>query len=214
MAVDDSYTKLLLHFDGNFTDESGTVWTNSTACTTDATNKVFGSAGLYAPAAHCLMTTNAALAVGTGDFTIDFRMKYVSGYSGVSSGASSGVGIFIQSDFIGLGNGGSFTAITTSPGFIAGSFAHYALVRKSGTCYWFVNGMLKATTAVSDAINTASIAINARYGPGNNRGGAAYYDEFRFSTTARWTSGFTPPSAAYNGAAVSAQKPQTMTGGM
>lgn len=46
MAVDDIYTKSLLHFDGNITDESGKTWTAYGGAATSGTQKKFGSGAL------------------------------------------------------------------------------------------------------------------------------------------------------------------------
>ena len=83
MAVDDSYTKALLHMDGSdgsttFTDESGTTWTaNGNAQIDTAQSKFGGASGLFDGASDYLQTPYTAdHNTGTGDFTIDQWIRF------------------------------------------------------------------------------------------------------------------------------------------
>lgn len=190
----DEYTVSLLHFEDGLKDECGNTWTATGNTAVSTEQKAVGNSSLYTPASSFLISTNNNYAFGTGDFTIDFWMYYKSGYSGASSAQiGSSIGIGIQPDLNWFGNNSSsITVVTKSPGFVSNKWAHYALVRQSGTVYWFINGNLKTTVSANSNIISNKFAINARYASGDYAGGAAYYDEFRISNIARWTSDFTP----------------------
>jgi len=78
MAVDDSYTKLLLHMDGadgstTFTDEAGhTVTANGNAQIDTAQNVFGGASGLFDGSSGYLTVPDSEdWNFGTGDFTFD-----------------------------------------------------------------------------------------------------------------------------------------------
>lgn len=190
----DPYTVALLHFEDGVKDECGNTWTATGNVTISTVEKAVGTSSLSTPANAFLTSSNDKYAFGTGDFTIDFWMNYGSGYSGVSSAQiGSSIGVAIQPDMNWFGNNSStVTVVTKTPGFAPNKWTHYALVRQAGTVYWFVNGILKNTSSANSSITANKFAINARYANGEYAGGAAYYDEFRISTIARWTSDFDP----------------------
>ena len=83
MAVDDSYTKALLHFNGSdtsttFTDESGKTWTGAVTAQLDTAQKKFGTASLLLDGDSDYISTpdHADFDVGSGDFTIDFWVRF------------------------------------------------------------------------------------------------------------------------------------------
>ena len=73
MAVDDQYTKSLLHFDGNLTDESGKTWTAYGGAATSTAQKKFGTHALYLDGTDDYINTygSSDFAFGTGDFTVE-----------------------------------------------------------------------------------------------------------------------------------------------
>ena len=82
LAVDDFYTKSLLHFDGleggtTFTDESGKVWSPSGAAITSLLQSKFGGSSLYLSGAgpHIVTPDHADFDYAAGDFTIEFWMR-------------------------------------------------------------------------------------------------------------------------------------------
>ncbi len=83
MAVDDSYTISLLHFDGadtsiTFTDESGKVWTAGGSAQLDTADKKYGaSSGLFAVATSDNISTpdHADWTLGSDDWTVELWMK-------------------------------------------------------------------------------------------------------------------------------------------
>lgn len=129
------------------------------------------------------------------DFTIDFYMRYQSSWSGIASATIGSLyGFGMQADSVYYGNNRP-SVITRTTGVIKNEWAHYALVRKDGITYWFVNGKLLtkiAITSVFAKFTNKSFSINARYTNGYN-GGPAYYSHVRISNVARWFEEFEPP---------------------
>lgn len=83
MAVDDSYTKALLHFNGidtstTFRDESGKTWTGGGTAQLDTAQKKLGTASLLLDGNSDYISTpdHADFDVGSGDFTIDFWVRF------------------------------------------------------------------------------------------------------------------------------------------
>jgi len=73
---------------------------------------------------------------------------------------------------------------------------HVALVRSSGTTTIYVDGVSKASTGTSyNMSTTATMYIGAENSTTNSWNG--HIDEFRISNIARYTTGFTAPTAAF-----------------
>lgn len=216
MAVDDSYTKSLLHFDGSdlsttFTDESGKTWTPYDNARLSTTSPKFGTASGYFDGGTDRITVPASsdFDFGTGEFTVDFWIKSSdttrqdvitqdntsadSNWWGLLFNVSSSGRMYLYEN--------STARITaTSTGWNDGSWNHVALVRTSNTMMLFLNG-----TQVGSSYTTSYTYGNSSVGlcVANSTGGSANgvtgnMDELRISKgVARWTSGFTPPIAAY-----------------
>ena len=89
MAVDDAYTKILLHGDGDslasvedFVDEAGNVWADTgwngqtgNYIELDAGIMKFGDASIYLFTEAMRTALNSGLNPGSGDFTIDFQLR-------------------------------------------------------------------------------------------------------------------------------------------
>ena len=154
---------------------------------------------------------------GTGDFTIEFWM-----YSNNVSGASQ-LGMIQMSDTAGglkasyltqlcinqgqtasgsalngaivaninNTNVGSTTAVLTT-----GTWYHIALVRSSGTVNLYVNGTSVGSATITSAINGPYIVVGGYYSSSFLYNG--YLDDLRITKGyARYTSNFTPPTAAF-----------------
>lgn len=82
----------------------------------------------------------------------------------------------------------------------AATWYHVALVRSSGSVLLFVDGVSQFT-ALSDTRDLAAdtgTPIIGRPGDGDFQGVNGWIDELRVSKgVARWTTNFTPPTAAY-----------------
>ncbi|MDD5132335.1 MAG: LamG domain-containing protein [bacterium] len=214
----DSYTKLLLHCDGTdqsttFTDSatSKTVTANGNAQIDTASYKFSTAAGLFDGNGDYLSLADSDdWSFGTGDFTIDFWIKFnsASGNQGLFqqyADSSNRTVLSFESNLLrfSICDGGSYTCHyygSWSP--TAGTWYHLALVRSSSNVYIFINGSaLNLTTSI--AINTVpNIAGCFEFGRGYFNSTQNYFngalDEVRISKgIARWTSNFTAPSEAY-----------------
>jgi hypothetical protein len=217
----DTYTKLLYHFDGDTTDYSQ-YGHNGT---------LQGSATLNTPAkfgASSLVCTNTGDYVdtadsddwfyGTGDFTIDLWFRTTS-----SAATSKGLVHQIQNGtnfitFMIYQTGGGYVLFNSQTGGVndmqiatqngafnynTNQWYHIAIVR-SGVTGWyiFIDGVSKAVDLWSGSWsgnisnNTGNLSVgNPSQGYTTND---SILDEVRISKgIARWTSNFTPPTAPY-----------------
>ncbi len=216
----DAATLLLLHCDGSdsgttFTDSSPTtahtVTANGNAQTKTATKK-FGSASGYFDGTgdYLSIPDDADFDLSAGVFTLEAWVNITSGaYNQIyyqQTDANNYFKFYIIRDAVG-GVGyvyrpalqiyaASAEVVWLSNGsFSAGSWHHVAVVENGDAWYLFLDGTLVSTaTDTSRAANyTGSVQIGydgATYFTG-------YMDEIRLSNSARWTSGFSVPSAPY-----------------
>lgn len=211
MAVDDSFTKVLLHMDGadgsqTFTDESGKTWTANGNASVGTAQSVFGDAGGYFNGTNSYITTpdHADFALGSGDFTIDswIRPAAINARMYVIAQINSAGGISSQAFEIRLGlNGGGtaqngaisgaiFTGGTAyrcgSSGSVlaANSWYHIALVRNGTALTFYVGGTSQGVMANVSGITVtdpAQVETIGRWGNRNEYYYNGWMDEFRFS---------------------------------
>lgn len=212
MAANDQYTKSLLHFDGNLTDESGKTWTAYGGAATSTAQKKFGTHALYLDGTDDYINTygSSDFAFGTGDFTVDFWANIVSypsrsaliscksdpgsSYGGWNLGWDSGGGFQFRNS-----SDSSLTLVAAANAPSAGTWNHFALVKKTGYLGLAINGSF---AWISYSASVASLNDNLCLGrefPSVNDYYLNYYiDELRISKgIARWTSNFTPPTVPY-----------------
>lgn len=190
-----------------------TVTAHGNALITTAQSKFGGASGLFHGSGDYLSTPDSAdWYFGTGDFTIDFWVRFNSvntyqGFFSVYDRGSSQMFLELQNNggmrFYARDSGGVKldNTWTPSPALATGTWYHMALVRSGSSFYFFIGGsQVGSVYADSDAVPdyTTSFLI------GVSEGGFAYLngwlDEFRVSKgVARWTSNFTPPTSAYTG---------------
>jgi hypothetical protein len=221
MTVDDSYSKVLLHMDGSdtsttFTDESGKTWTAAGNAQIDTAQKVFGTAsGLFDGTGDYISTPNSAdFDFGTGDWTIDFRVRRngnQASYNGIISGNTSSVTGWEVAFGDGANNkiclnskaSGSWVAneLLSTTALSNTTWYHVAIVRNGNTAALYINGTSEATKNVTGyTYNSSGSGLVSGRLRTNTDG---YYltgwiDELRISKgIARWTGNFTPPTAAY-----------------
>jgi hypothetical protein len=218
----DSYTKLLLHCNGD--DASTTITDSSPSPHTmtaesnaqlDTAQKEFGTASVLFAGSNDVVTTphNSDLNFGTSNFTIDFWIRW--------SDKTGEQGLFWKQQDVdnrwffyknpsdqfiiaaSIGGVTKATYITDGVSLSNDTWYHIAIVRNGTTMLFFLNGVSKTfTEAVAVGTNnfgdnTGGVIIGAQ--------GAKTYeflgwmDEIRWSNVARWTSNFTPPTDEYNG---------------
>ena len=212
----DAYTQVLLHGD------TGPAWVDSsyrgrsvtnTGATLDTTNYKFGGGSIsISPNQYLTITDNIGdLNPGTGDFTIDFWVRYASissARTAIAYGtATTYIFLYAFTDgtnlvLHGSNSGSSWNLINGNTWHAAPSlntWYHLALERYSGTLYTYVNGIgtNQGSGFSGQSPNpTPTLLYIGRANAGNYFSGQI--EEFRWSTTSRYKgSNFTPPTQAY-----------------
>lgn len=218
-AVDDTYTKSLLHFDGGITDESGKTWTAADGAGASSAQKKFGTGSLFCDGSSDFVSTpdSTDFDFGNGSWTIDYweyRTSASPDSSVISrrlnvSGSSNAIFRVGYADYPGLSgrvallidNGvGSLLHVVDMGAYSVGSWVHFAVSRTSDSYYTFRDGIKigAASTTANLPAGSADIALGKMQTNGYYYTG--YIDEMRISKgIARYTADFTPPSAAYGG---------------
>lgn len=214
----DSFTKLLLHIDSDFTDSSSNNYTPTvTGATIDGSNKKFGagSGGFTQASSHNVTYPDSSdWFLGTGDFTIDCWARLAAtatGYTVFEQAvdannrvrlivSDTSIQFQVTSATVELAN---YIATIASTGTV--SFHHFAVVRTGTTTLKIFYDGVDTGASVTTAISTNSLpdlASSLMIGGPSGDAGAFFggnIDEFRWSKgIARWTSNFTPPTQAYS----------------
>ena len=225
MAVDDAYTKSLLHFDGadtstTFTDESGKTWTARGTAQIDTAQSVFGGAsGLFDGNSDWVDTPDHddwQLDGGSNSnlWTVDFRTRF-NGDPGASKRPffqqyvdnNNAMWFFLDDgvilNFQVTSGGADIIRIENAWNPAGDTWYHIALVKDGVNGYMvFVNGTQIGSTQ-TDTSTIPNLSAILEIGRRISAGGTIYLngwmDEVRFSKgIARWTSNFTPPTKAYS----------------
>ena len=231
----DSDTKLLLHFDEadtgtDFDDSSASAHgtTANGAAQIDTSQKKFGiGSGLFdGDGDYVVVGDHADFNFGTGDFTIDFWVRFDTGrwedhqyivtqwedasnYWKITK-VDSGGDHRLEMAFANAGyQGYYYTSYGDWTDAAAGTWFHLAFVRNSTTGLIFINGVSQTTTE-NTAFGTndvGDLAADLWVGGNNSAGGitqefGGHLDELRITKgVARWTTDFEPPARAYSAAA-------------
>ena len=226
-AGNDSFTKVLLHFDGanastSITDSnaggSAHAWSVTGNAQINTANFKFGFASsLYDGAGDWVATADSSdFTLGAGNFTIDCWVRpaangvlyYIAGQADSTQAAALSAWVLRRTagNFLELliSNGSAFTTITGATTQItAGAWWHVAAVRNGNTIALYVNGAVEASVGFSAAVFDS--ANNLRVGAGGevaSNSWNGWIDEFRLSVgTARWTAAFVPPGKSYDASA-------------
>ena len=203
-------TLLLLHFDGNFNDATGNFVLNNTGAVINTSNKKFGTGGAYFRNGYLYFTDKQWFAdlLASGNYTIDFWMKltfvidtheepFSDDYNRDTTGFMINLEQGINENFIRYGNYSSFVSYNFLNYYKNdGSWNHIAITCKDGYTRIFINGVLfSSKSSYSPYLKNHKLCIGGRDGGDGNCKG--YYDEFRISNVARWTSDFIPPTEQY-----------------
>ena len=226
MAVDDSYSVALLHFDGadaspTITDESGKSWTAQGTAQIDTAQSVFGGASLLLDGnSDYVDTADSAdwqLDGGSNSnaWTIDVRIRF-------SADPGTDVTPIVQqygntsnywSLFIAVNNlsfsvysaGSQIIRIDNAFNPAADTWYHIAIVKDGANGYlMFVDGTQIGSTQ-TDTSTIPDISGTLLVGKLTSAASNVYYhngwiDELRISKgIARWTANFTPPTREYGG---------------
>jgi hypothetical protein len=217
-AVDDTYTKALLHFNGadastTFTDESGKTWTAEGSAQIDTDQKRLGNAsGIFGAGSIISSPNNADFDFGSDNFTIDFCVMY-STKANQANLIEKRSGYTVVTPFLITSSNTTLTAkismgvtwdviISGEHNYSDNTWHHIALVRSGNDFKLFSDGtQLGDTSTVSGSLmtNTDNITVG---GSANGYYLYGWIDELRISKgIARWTANFTPPTAEYAEAA-------------
>jgi hypothetical protein len=209
-----SSTQALYHFDSDLTDAS-LFGRNLTGGAVSATQVKFGAKSL-----NLSTTATKSYVAGynyklTDQWTVDFWIYFSDPGTGSvlsmwQDMTATGYGIHlcwaesIRSVFVRYKTATSnFSSGNSFLGTVFDTWHHIDIVKTSSTVLkLFLNGTLRMTGDISDnPVTSTHNAIGAYYTGANfdNVTGSlpGYYDEFRISSTARWTATYTPPTAAY-----------------
>lgn len=202
----------LCHFNGSngsttITDQKANSWTVRGTAAITTSSPVFGTGCLdvsNASGRNYIYTTSAPGNLGTGDFTVEFRIKtsenaYVVSLDKWNSSAPTGYQIYIQGGALGiwtssdLGNGGS--------GLNNGAWHAVAITRSGTTIRYFIDGtIVKTVTGNSyDFTSNSILSVGGQGQVGDGTYGIhGYIDELRITVgVARYTANYTPETSAF-----------------
>lgn len=206
----DSYTSVLLHFNGNFTDSSlspklFTVTGNSQIT---KTVKMFGIGSVFFDGAGDYISTpdHVDFARGTNDYTFDFWLKTTQTsstgtiiYQGDANGIANTVAHLVQ-----ISRGGYAGKLSWSPDYISypsnhylfsnnivadGSWHRFACVRQGDIFILYVDNIANNTITIAGFSTTDSgnsFCLGCMPASGYFNPYSGWMDEFRFSLTARY----------------------------
>lgn len=223
----DTYTKVLLHFDGSDTSTTITdsnaggsahTWTANGNAQIDTAIYKLGGASLLCDGTGDYVTTpdHADFALGSGDFTIDvwFKCEAAGGSAQRiagqcdSGGTDASFTIYRNSsNFIeAVVYGGSTVTLTGTTQFTSAAntgWHHAAIVRNGAVLTLYIDGVSEDSDAITGSVaNSASALSVGRLGEVTTSTWTGSIDEFRISVgVARWTSAFSSPKSPYDTAA-------------
>lgn len=210
-----SAVSLLLAMDGTngsttFTDSGPSALTvtaaNATISTTQA--KYGGSSGSFTgTSSNAVVPSSTLFNFNAGDFTIECWIYWLGGGGSPGTIFTTAFPTDSQGVFIGLlssgafnylaGNGTwAFNSTTTSNAISANQWYHIAYNRSGSTFTVYINGVASGSTTSSPTLTNSNnqAVIGGRNVLGQYFRG--FIDDLRISQFARYTSTFTPPTAA------------------
>jgi hypothetical protein len=223
----DTYTKVLLHFDGTdagttITDSnvggSAHTWTAAGNANTDTAIKKFGTASLLCDGTGDWVTTpdHADFNLGSGDFTVDCWFnctaaggteRYIAGQTDNSASASTisfyilrtAANVISAVASTGPASGITLTGTTQFTDALNTGWHHVALVRSGDVATLYIDGVAEDSDAMVGTVIDSSNDLGVGViGEIGNNGWTGSIDEFRISVgIARWTADFNVELAPY-----------------
>jgi hypothetical protein len=203
----DSYTKLCMHFDGADESTTFTISKGPTGITAaavggakiDTAQSVFGGASAYFDGTGDYVELSAAssdFAFGTDPFTIEFRARPAASGKYVM-GCDFAVGwlVYIETGLLRFYVAGTSYEFTWSINL--DEWVSVAIVRSGTTLHLYKNGAEQGSGVACSADITAANPVWIGNDYGRNVPFSGYIDELRISNSARYTSNFTPDTAAF-----------------
>ena len=213
----DSYTKLMLHMENNVTDSAvGKTVTNNNTTFSSSVYKMGGNSGVFNGSnAYLSLADSDDWNFGSGDFTIDFWVRfnslppvnYAAAFYSQRTDGNNESWFGLRNDgnlyFKQTSGGANVVEIirTPSPAITTGQWYHITLIRNGSIFRIYVDGVQVGSdyTSSSTLLNySGSLAIGVAYSDSPTHFLDGYLDELRISKgIARWTSDFTSPSSPY-----------------
>lgn len=200
----------LLHFDGadgstTFTDQTGKVWSGiGSSAQIDTAQSKFGGSALEVPTGgdYIRRACTADDNFGTGDFTIEFFRRFAATgrkYTFEINGNDAAIIITPSSGLLEVYGPGSYVINAGTTPFSTGTWYHLALAREGNTWRFFRDGVLYQSATDSRSWGTSTGFVTISGGAGSSAlAGTGHWDEVRITKgVARYTAGFTVPSAAF-----------------
>ena len=198
---------VLLHFDGDFTDEAGMSWTASGGATTTSEGAKFGMSGNFPGGNSAYVISSSPLNFGAEDFTVEYFLQPRTAHQGtiITNRDGGEIGWLSRVEANGsigfLNIGSTQTSVVSPPGAVVPLvWTHVAFAKEGSTGRLFINGVLaasgtfKAATASSRGVSIGS----TRYDGAAYRSFNGLLDELRITKgVARYTEDFPPPDAPF-----------------
>jgi len=181
------------------------VTANGNAKVSTAQSQFGGASALFDGNADYLEINSnlPALSFGTGDFTFEgwFRFANTTADMALYTGSTSNGDLDIRrvdDNTVRIGRvNTAWDLISGASGISANTWHHIAIVRQSTTLTIYVDGVSKGSTSNSINYTVASQIRIGSFGSGGGLSYNGYMDEMRVSNTARYTTGFSAPAAAF-----------------
>lgn len=206
----------LLHFDGDYVDQTGRIWSQTGEFLTSSDNKVFGSASAYFPPTGLrgLVTPSTPdLNLGSDDFTVECcinpriqsRQINICGLYGYSFNRRSWDFLYEAGKLkFRMDNNGSAPAtdvVSASMGTgMLNNWTHVAVTRHGNVFRMFFNGVIvnQSTYNISAFENLIDPVVFGTSGPNIVNSWDGYIDELRITKgVARYTENFTLPTGPF-----------------
>lgn len=200
-------TECLMHFDGadgatTFTDETGRSWSAADGAQIDTAQSVFGGAsGLFDGSGDYVSSGDlTGLVFGTGDYTIEFRARLANitgnkGILGIGAVWAAGLNVVVANAVLIVYHNGTSKNFGTA--FVANTWAAISICRSSGVLRVFKDGVQLGTdiAATEDLQPATTVFVGRAYSTSYQMNG--HIDELRISSSALYTTGYTPASSAF-----------------
>ncbi|MGS1128465.1 putative Ig domain-containing protein [Rhodanobacter sp. UC4437_H4] len=195
----------LLHFDTDFTDQTGKVWTaGGPSSQITATESKFGgkSCNFNGTPNWSAITDNTVDFAFPGDFTIEMWVWQDSAstdqYRNLFLGETVGcISVYLKSGKLGMGAQSIADDLVSTNAIPTNEWVHLAVTRSGNLVRVFVNGVLDGMSTVGRNYIQGTNKFRLGSGPSGSAF-AGYLDDFRITKgIARYTSNFTPPAAAF-----------------
>ena len=177
-----------------------TISVVGTATVSTAQSKFGGSSLLTTTNGYLEVTQDAVFDFGTSqDFTIEMFGRFNSSINGQyffdGRADAKSVAILMDGVYLKVYIDGAYRIGTGADPFAVDTWVHVAYTRSGTTGTLWLDGVSQGTwTDTVDYTFSNELYLGSRY---SGEGGNAYYDEFRISNVARYTSGFTPTTSQF-----------------